>query len=81
MTNTKKIAIIGAIILIAILLVVAAMALLGGKEDYEAQIGTSTEFTPPPLSDNPPMSGSDIDAIAEEIRARNKNKDPNKDQK
>lgn len=38
-----------------------------GQGDGESQV---TGYTVPPLDDNPPMGGSDIDAIEQEVRQR-----------
>ena len=68
---TQRTIIIGAIALLAIIILGLGFFFFTGGEDNPAEAQAPAEFTPPPLSDNPPMSGSDIDNIHNAIRNRN----------
>ena len=39
----------------------------GAPDESTSQV---SDFTPPPLAENPPMSGADIDAIDREVKER-----------
>lgn len=52
--------------LICALLLTPALAACGSADDDSTS--QVSDYTPPPLTDNPPMSGSDIDAIDREVR-------------
>ena len=62
-----------------VIALIAFLVLAGGVTVAYLAMGDGTEdpygtkaYTPPPLAENPPMSGSAIDAIDQEVRENNK---------
>ena len=71
---TRKTLTILSIAVIAFIVAILAFILLAKDETPgDSQV---TEFTPPPLSENPPMTGSAIDAIDAEMKERRNRRDP-----
>lgn len=60
------------IALIVVLLLLIAGFVVYNFVDFSDDEPPAPQFTPPPLSDNPPMSGDAIDSIAEEMKRENK---------
>lgn len=60
------------IALIVVLLLLIGVFVVYNFVDFSSDEAPRPEFTPPPLSDDPPMSGDALDSIAEEIERRKK---------
>lgn len=66
--NRKTIIILAAV-LVALLVAGGAYLLLAG-DTVGTEPEPAPEFTPPPLSDDPPMSGDNIDAIMRQMEEK-----------
>lgn len=66
--NRKTIIVLGAVILAIVIAVGGYFIFSSGDEAGDPR----PKFTPPPLSEDPPMGGDDIDAIMKQMEERDR---------